>query len=251
MRVGLMRGEFELVYQPIVDVWTRKALCAEALARWRHPTYGLMQPDQFIPLAEGTGLIAELGDQILRQACRDAVAWPEHVKVAVNLSAVQFRNANLVEIIRSALDDAGLPPSRLEIEVTETVLLERQSNCLTSLNQLRDLGVSVALDDFGTGYSSLSYLNLFPFDKIKIDKSFTQSVTERANCATIVNSILALGRSLGITTIVEGVETDSQLEFIRAAGATLAQGYLLGRPVPAALLKFDSTEARPSAKTAA
>jgi diguanylate cyclase (GGDEF)-like protein len=250
MRVGLMRAEFELVYQPIVDVWTGNVSCAEALVRWRHPTYGLMQPDQFIPLAEATGLIIELGDQILRQACRDAAAWPEHVKVAVNLSAVQFRNANLVEIIRSALDDAGLPPSRLEIEVTETVLLKQQSDCLTSLNQLRDLGVSVALDDFGTGYSSLSYLNLFPFDKIKIDKSFTQSVTERANCAAIVNSILALGRSLGITTIVEGVETDGQLEFIRAAGATLAQGYLFGHPAPSALLKFDRAAAR-GAKTAA
>jgi diguanylate cyclase (GGDEF)-like protein len=251
MRIGLVRGEFELLYQPVVDVWTRKISCVEALVRWRHPVHGLMLPDRFIPIAESTGLIVDLGEWVLRQACRDAMAWPEHVKVAVNLSAVQFRSANLLDAIRSALNDAGLPPSRLEIEVTESVLIDRPSSYIALLNQLRNIGVSVALDDFGTGYSSLSHLILFPFDKVKIDKSFTQHITERADCAAIVNSIVGLGRNLDMVTIVEGVETGRQLETIRAAGATFAQGYLFGKPMPAALLDFDSADAARNENTAA
>jgi diguanylate cyclase (GGDEF)-like protein len=251
MRIGLVRGEFELLYQPVVDVWTRKISCVEALVRWRHPVHGLMLPDRFIPIAESTGLIVDLGEWVLRQACRDAMAWPEHVKVAVNLSAVQFRSANLLDAIRLALNDAGLPPSRLEIEVTESVLIDRPSSYIALLNQLRNMGVSVALDDFGTGYSSLSHLILFPFDKVKIDKSFTQHITERADCAAIVNSIVGLGRNLDMVTIVEGVETGRQLETIRAAGATFAQGYLFGKPMPAALLDFDSADAARNANTAA
>jgi EAL domain-containing protein (putative c-di-GMP-specific phosphodiesterase class I) len=179
------------------------------------------------------------------------MAWPEHVKVAVNLSAVQFRSANLLDAIRSALNDAGLPPSRLEIEVTESVLIDRPSSYIALLNQLRNIGVSVALDDFGTGYSSLSHLILFPFDKVKIDKSFTQHITERADCAAIVNSIVGLGRNLDMVTIVEGVETGRQLETIRAAGATFAQGYLFGKPMPAALLDFGSADAARNENTAA
>ena len=251
MRIGLVRGEFELLYQPVVDVWTRKISGVEALVRWRHPVHGLMLPDRFIPIAESTGLIVDLGEWVLRQACRDAMAWPEHVKVAVNLSAVQFRSANLLDAIRSALNDAGLPPSRLEIEVTESVLIDRPSSYIALLNQLRNIGVSVALDDFGTGYSSLSHLILFPFDKVKIDKSFTQHITERADCAAIVNSIVGLGRNLDMVTIVEGVETGRQLETIRAAGATFAQGYLFGKPMPAALLDFDSADAARNENTAA
>ena len=251
MRRGLVRGEFELLYQPIVDIWTRKISCVEALVHWRHPVRGLMLPDRFIPIAESTGLIVGLGEWVLRQACRDATAWPEPVKVSVNLSAVQFRSANLPDTIRSALDDAGLPASRLEIEVTEAVLIDKQSSYLALLDQLRSIGVSVALDDFGAGYSPLSHLILFPFDKVKIDRSFTQHITERADCAAIVNSILALGRSLGMVTIVEGVETANQLEAIRAAGATLAQGYLFAKPMPAALLDFDDADAARHASTAA
>jgi diguanylate cyclase (GGDEF)-like protein len=243
MRAGLVRGEFELLYQPIVDVWTGEIPCVEALARWRHPVHGLMLPERFIPIAENTGLIVELGEWVLRQACRDAMAWPEPVKVAVNLSAVQFRNAGLLDAVRSALNDAGLPPGRLEIEVTETVLIDKQSGDLAMLKQVRDIGVSVALDDFGTGYSSLSHLILFPFDKVKIDKSFTRHITESADCAAIVNSIMGLGRSLGMVTIIEGVETDRQLETIRAAGATFAQGNLFSEPMPAALLDFDGADA--------
>jgi EAL domain-containing protein (putative c-di-GMP-specific phosphodiesterase class I) len=184
---------------------------------------------------------------VLRQACRDAMAWPEHIKVAVNLSAVQFRDANLLDAMRLALDNAGLPPGRLEIEVTEMVLTDKQSTTLALLHQLRSVGVSVALDDFGTGYSSLSHLVLFPFDKIKIDKSFTRQITERTECAAIVNSIISLGRSLDVVTIVEGVETERQLETIRAAGASFAQGIVFGAPTPAALLDFKDADAARSA----
>jgi diguanylate cyclase (GGDEF)-like protein len=251
MRNGIVRGEFELVYQPVVDIRTRKISCAEALLRWRHPVHGLMLPARFMPIAESTGLIVGLGEWVLRQACRDAAQWPEHVKVAVNLSAVQCRSVNLPDSIRSALDDAGLPPRRLEIEVTETVLIDKQSGYLDLLNRLQSIGISVALDDFGAGYSALSHLILFPFDKIKIDQSFTQHITDRADCAAIVNSILALGRSLGMVTIVEGVETSGQLETIRAAGASLAQGYLFSKPMPAALLDFGDADGKQNASTAA
>jgi diguanylate cyclase (GGDEF)-like protein len=251
MRIGLARGEFELLYEPIVNIWCGEISCVEALVRWRHPVHGLMLPDRFIPIAESTGLIVDLGELVLRRACRDAMAWPEHVKVAVNLSAVQFRSANLLDAFRSALNDAGLPPSRLEIEVTESVLIDKPSSYIAFLNHLRNIGVSVALDDFGTGYSSFSHLTLFPFDKVKIDKSFTQHLTERADCAAIVNSIIGLGRSLDIVTIVEGVETSRQLETIRAAGATFAQGHLFGKPMPAALLDFHSAAAAGNVTTAA
>jgi diguanylate cyclase (GGDEF)-like protein len=243
LRIALVRGEFELLYQPVVDVWTGEIPCVEALLRWRHPVHGLLPPERFIAIAESTGLIVELGEWVLRQACRDAMTWPEHVKVAVNLSAVQFRDASLPDAIRLALDNARLPPGRLEIEVTETVFTDKQSSTLALLHQLRSIGVSVALDDFGTGYSSLSHLVLFPFDKIKIDKSFTRQITERTDCAAIVNSIMSLGRSLDVVTIVEGVETERQLETIRAAGASFAQGFVFGEPTPAALLDFEGAAA--------
>jgi diguanylate cyclase (GGDEF)-like protein len=240
MRVGLIRGEFELLYQPFIDVKTGKIAGAEALVRWRHPVHGLMTPDRFIPVAEDTGLIAGVSEWVLQQACRDAMAWPEHIKLAVNLSAAQFHNANLLDGILFALNDADLSPSRLEIEVTETVLLQKQSNCLAVLHQLRNIGVSVALDDFGTGYSSLGYLKMFPFDKIKIERSFTKDITERADCAAIVTSIVGLGRSLAMATTVEGVETERQLDIVRSAGATLAQGYLFGKPMPNRELNFEN-----------
>jgi diguanylate cyclase (GGDEF)-like protein len=249
MRAGLVRGEFELLYQPVVDVWTDAISCVEALVRWRHPVHGLMLPERFIPIAESTGLIVDLGEWVLRQACRDAMAWPQQVRVAVNLSAVQFRGGSLLDAVQSALDDAGMPPGRLEIDVTETVLVDKQSSPIALLNRLRNLGVSVALDDFGIGCSSLSHLILFPFDKVKVDGSFTSHITERADCAAIVSSIIGLGRSLGMVTIVEGVETDRQLETIRAAGATFAQGHLFGKPMPAALLDFTGADAARNANT--
>jgi diguanylate cyclase (GGDEF)-like protein len=251
MRGGLVRGEFGLLYQPVVDIWTREISCVEALPRWRHPIHGLMLPDRFMPIAEGAGLITGLGEWLLRQACRDAAGWPQQIKVAVNLSAMQFRSSNLADTIRAALEDAGLPPSRLEVEVAEAILIDIQSGCLAVLGQLQSMGVSVALDEFGAGSSALSHLTAFPFDKIKIDPCVTRRITERADCAAILNAILGLGRSLGIATSVAGVETDRQLETLRAAGATFAQGDLLGRPVPAARLDFKDAEAVGNASTAA
>jgi diguanylate cyclase (GGDEF)-like protein len=238
MRVALARSEFELHYQPIVDVRSRAVSGVEALMRWRHPEHGLVGPARFIPLAETTGLIIPLGEWALQQACRDAMRLPADVTVAVNLSAAQFRKGNLIETIRRALTDSGLPAGRLEVEVTESVLLEKDTDHIAMLHRLKKLGVSVALDDFGTGYSSLSYLKLFPFDKIKIDQSFIKDMAERADSAAIVCSVIALGRSLDITTTAEGVETKAQLELVRAAGVTLAQGYLFGKPCPFAELKI-------------
>jgi predicted signal transduction protein with EAL and GGDEF domain len=238
MRLALARGEFELHYQPIVDVRTRAVSGVEALLRWRHPEHGLVGPARFIPLAETTGLIIPIGEWVLQQACHDAMRLPEHVTVAVNLSAAQFRKTNLLDVIRGALAHSGLPAGRLEVEVTESVLLEKGTDHIALLHRLKELGVSVALDDFGTGYSSLSYLKLFPFDKIKIDQSFIKDMAERADSAAIVCSVIALGRSLDITTTAEGVETKAQLELVRAAGVTLAQGYLLGKPCPFAELKI-------------
>ena len=243
MRLGLARGEFELHYQPVVDVSTRELSGVEALVRWRHPDHGMMSPARFIPLAESTGLIVPLGEWVLRQACRDAMRWPAHITVAVNLSAVQFRKRNLVEAVQRALAESGLPPRRLEIEVTETVLLEKDNDHIALLHRLKELGVSVALDDFGTGYSSLSYLTMFPFDKIKIDQSFIKDMAARSDCAAIVCSVIGLGRSLDMTTTAEGVETEVQFEIVRAAGVTLAQGYLFGKPCPVAELDLDSDRA--------
>jgi diguanylate cyclase (GGDEF)-like protein len=251
MRAGLVRGEFELFYQPTVDVWTHHVSCVDARVRWRHPLHGLMSSDRFLSVAESTGLIVDLGEWVLRQACRDARVWPEHVKVAVSLSALQFRSVKLLDAMRLALGDAGLPPSRLEIAVSGAILMDKQSGCLALLHQLRDVGVSVALDDIGTRHSSVSCLVMFSFDKIKIDRSLTGGITERANCAAIVSAILGLGRSLGIVTSVAGVETDRQLEILRAAGASFVQGGLFGEPIPSARLDFGEAEAVGNANTAA
>jgi EAL domain-containing protein (putative c-di-GMP-specific phosphodiesterase class I) len=232
LREAIALGQFELHYQPVVDVKTRKLCGVEALVRWRHPTRGMIAPDSFIPLAESTGLIAPLGEWILKQACSDAVTWPAHVKVAVNISAIQFKKGNLFEVILETLVSTGLPPERLELEITETSLLENQEAHLTTIRQLKNLGLSIALDDFGTGFSSINYLTIFPFDKIKIDKSFIKDVLERSDCKAVVASTLALAQGLGIVTAAEGVETEQQFEYMRSAGVDLAQGYLFGRPVP-------------------
>jgi diguanylate cyclase (GGDEF)-like protein len=234
LREAIAQGQFELHYQPVVDVRTRELGGVETLVRWRHPTKGMIAPDNFIPLAESTGLIVPLGQWILKQACADAAAWPAHVKIAVNISAIQFKKGNLFEIILSTLVKTGLPPERLELEITETSLLENQEAHLTTIRQLKNLGLSIALDDFGTGFSSINYLTIFPFDKIKIDKSFTAGVLSRGDCKAVVASTLALAKGLGIVTTVEGVETEEQFEYMRAAGVELAQGYLFGKPVPMA-----------------
>jgi diguanylate cyclase (GGDEF)-like protein len=236
LREALIRGQFEVHYQPQVNVKTGQADGAEALIRWRHPVRGLVGPSEFISIAEEVGLIVPIGEWILRQACRDAARWREGMRVAVNLSAVQFRGDHLAEIVISALSTAGLPPARLELEVTESVLLEETEATRRTLHQLRGLGVRVSLDDFGTGYSSLSYLRSFPFDKIKIDRSFVREVTASANGAAIVRAIASLGASLGMETTAEGVETKEQLDLIRAEGCTEAQGYYFSVPRPASEL---------------
>jgi diguanylate cyclase (GGDEF)-like protein len=243
LRNAIAQEEFEIYYQPVVDAKTRLITGVEALVRWKHPTRGLVAPDKFIPLAESTGLIAPLGEWILQRACRDATSLPANVKVAINISAVQFKKGNLFDVILRTLVETGLAPDRLELEVTETALLENQEAHLTTIRQLKNLGISIALDDFGTGYSSVSYLTIFPFDKIKIDKSFTQGVFTRRDCRAVIASTLALAQGLGTMTTAEGVETEQQFEYMRAAGVDLVQGYLFGRPVPLAQLDLHNTPA--------
>ena len=239
MRNALSHHEFELHYQTIVDLESRQYCGAEALVRWRHPQRGVVLPDRFIPVAEDSGLIVPLGEWILRQACADAVKWPPRFKVAVNLSPAQFKHGDLLAVLKSALADSGLPPERLELEITETVLLENNAKNLAILRAIKNLGVAIVLDDFGTGYSSMTYLQMFPFDRIKIDQSFIQNMTHHAADAAIVCAVAGLGRNLGIATVAEGVETEEQLIALRAAGCQLAQGYLFSRPVPASELAFD------------
>jgi len=241
LRRALQQNELELVYQPIVDAKTLKICAAEALLRWRHPTRGVIYPDKFIPLAEETGLIAQIGEWVLSTACTDAVSWPADVKVAVNLSPVQFRKTNLPEVVVSALTRSSLAPQRLELEMTETALIESAAECLPAFQRFKSLGIAIALDDFGTGYSSLSQLTMFPFDRIKIDKSFTQNLTKRADCAAIISATLTLANNLNIATTAEGVETAEQCRLLRLAGVTSLQGYLFKRPVPAAEIEFDCT----------
>jgi predicted signal transduction protein with EAL and GGDEF domain len=233
LRDAIARDEFELHYQPQVDAKTRQLCSVEALVRWQHPTRGLVPPNEFIPLAESTGLIVPLGQWVLQQACKDAAAWPAQIKVAVNLSAVQFKKGNLFDVILCTLVESGLAPERLELEITETALLENQGAHLATIRQLKNLGISLALDDFGTGHSSINYLTIFPFDKIKIDKSFTQGVLKRRDYKAVVASMLALAKGLGIVTTAEGVETEEQFDYMQEAGVDLVQGYLFGRPVPA------------------
>jgi diguanylate cyclase (GGDEF)-like protein/PAS domain S-box-containing protein len=237
LRNALLNSELEIHYQPVVDVRTREPCGVEALVRWRHPQRGNIPPAEFIPLAEENGLIVPIGDWILQKACADAALLPPHIKVAINLSPIQFKSGNLFRVILCALVESGLAPERLELEITESVLIESHVNILPVIRQLKNIGVSLVLDDFGTGYSSLSYLTMFPFDKIKIDKSFTQDI-RRVECAAIISSVLALGRSLGIITTAEGVETEEQFELLRASGVNLVQGYLFGRPCPISQLEL-------------
>jgi EAL domain-containing protein (putative c-di-GMP-specific phosphodiesterase class I) len=240
LRAAIAHNEFELHYQPVVDVAERRLCGIEALVRWRHPVKGLVGPDQFIPLAEATGLIVPLGEWVLQQACADAVTWPSHIKIAINISAVQFKKGNLFDAVLCTLVETGLPAERLELEITETSLLESQDAHLATIRQLKSLGISIALDDFGTGYSSVNYLISFPFDKIKIDKSFTQSALKRREYAAVVSSVLAFAQGLGTVTTAEGVETEEQFEYMRKAGVDMVQGYLFGRPVPVSQLDLSN-----------
>jgi diguanylate cyclase (GGDEF)-like protein len=230
LRNALARGEFELHYQSVIDAATREPCGAEALVRWRHPQRGLVSPDRFIPVAEETGLIDALGAWILQEACAEAARWPAHVRIAVNLSPAQFRKGDLADMVTAVLARTGLAAERLDLEITESVLLQKSEANLAILHAIRALGVSIVLDDFGTGYSSLRYLRLFPFDRIKIDRSFVRELATRADCAAIVCAIASLARSLGIVTTAEGVETEEQFALVRAAGCTQVQGFLFDRP---------------------
>jgi len=251
LRKALKAGEFEVHYQPIINLETREVSCCEALLRWRHPERGMVLPGEFIPLAEEIGLIVPLGEWVLRQACLDAVGWPGDVRVAVNVSAVQFKTARLTDTVIKALANSGLPPSRLELEITEGVLLIEHGATLDILHQLHGLGVKIAMDDFGTGYSSLSYLRSFPFDKIKIDQSFVRNMSEDESSLAIVRAVTGLSSSLGIVTTAEGVETIEQLESIRAEGCTEVQGFLVSAARPAGeLATFIATAHKQSAVAA-
>jgi EAL domain-containing protein (putative c-di-GMP-specific phosphodiesterase class I) len=233
LRRALVAGEFELNYQPFVSTTTNAVTGFEALLRWRNPVRGMVPPADFIPLAEEIGLITPIGEWVLRQACAEAANWPSNIRVAVNLSAVQFKGNKLAAVVASALAASGLPAERLELEITESVLLRNSEANLTTLHQLRALGVRISMDDFGTGYSSLSYLRSFPFDKIKIDQSFIREMGDNSGDAAIVSAVTGLGTSLGISTTAEGVETADQLERLKNEGCTEVQGYFLGRPMPA------------------
>jgi diguanylate cyclase (GGDEF)-like protein len=251
LRNALARGEFELHYHPIVDIRTNEITDMEALIRWHHPERGPIAPGDFIPLAEESGLISPIGEWVLRQACADAAGWPPQFKVATNLSPVQFRGGNLVDSISRLVAESGLPPERLKLEITESVLMQGSAENLETLHQLRRLGISIVLDDFGTGYSSLSYLRLFPFDQIKIDRSFVSELSSNADCAAIVSAVASLGRSLQIDTVAEGVETEEQLVLARASGCTHAQGFLFGRPCPLSELDFKRLAIRKRTEAAA
>jgi diguanylate cyclase (GGDEF)-like protein/PAS domain S-box-containing protein len=234
MRQAIMCDGFEIFYQPVVNLRDKKISGCEALLRWRHPERGLISPADFVPIAEETGLINLLGEWVLRSACAEAAAWPGDVKVAVNVSAVQFKSGNLAQLVLNALTASGLPAHRLELEITESVLIRDDESTLLILHQLRDLGVQIVLDDFGTGYSSLNYLHRFPFDKIKIDRSFIKTVAETDGSLSIVLAVVSIAQSRDITTTAEGVETQYQMDLLRSLGCTEIQGFLFSPPRPAA-----------------
>jgi len=233
LRKALPAGEFELYYQPVVNLKSSEISGFEALIRWNHPDKGIVSPATFIPLAEEIGFIVPIGEWVIRQACATAAQWPGDFHVAVNISAAQFRSPGLMQVIVGALATSGLHPTRLEIEITETVLLHNKEATLAVLHQLRALGIRIAMDDFGTGYSSLTYLQCFPFDKIKIDRSFVKDITESTGSLNIVRAVAALAHGMGMTATAEGVETKEQLDRIASEGCTEMQGFLFSKPLPA------------------
>ncbi|MDR7231443.1 diguanylate cyclase (GGDEF)-like protein [Caulobacter sp. BE264] len=233
LRRALQAGEFELVYQPLYHLGAERVTGCEALLRWYHPERGTVSPADFIPLAEEIGLIVQLGEWVLRRACAEAANWPEHVRLAVNLSPAQFRDRGLVRTVVSALAASGLSANRLELEITESVLLQDNAANMTMLHDLKALGVRISMDDFGTGYSSLSYLRSFPFDKIKIDQTFVRDILHDSDAMAIIKAVLDLGASMGVTTTAEGVETLEQLNALRGQGCAEIQGYFISRPAPA------------------
>ncbi|MCK1594590.1 EAL domain-containing protein [Bradyrhizobium sp. 164] len=252
LRQALVNGGFEIHYQPLVDLRSGEVSGCEALLRWRHPERGMVSPAEFIPIAEDTGLINELGDWVLRMACNEAATWPAHVRVAVNVSPVQLKCDTLALRIAGALAASGLDPRRLELEITEAVLIRDDEAALSILHQLRAIGVRIALDDFGTGYSSLSYLKRFPFDKIKIDRCFVADIAETNGAPVIVQAVVNIAAASSMTTVAEGVETEAQREMLRKLGCTEMQGYLFSAPKPASEVRklFRTGDAAPVAAVA-
>lgn len=232
LRRACMRDEFTIAYQPVFNSDGTQICAAEALLRWKCPERGNISPSEFIPIAEELGLISRIGSSVLKQACRDAASWPDHIGLAVNVSPVQLLDPRLPQTVRQAIDESGLQPERLELEITETALLNNDEAALKVLKKIREMGVRISLDDFGTGYSSLSYLHRFPISRIKIDKSFVQRLPDDAGSASIVRAIALLGDSLSLEITAEGIETNSQLNFIRDHGCDHVQGFLTGHPMP-------------------
>ncbi|WP_439402064.1 EAL domain-containing protein [Bradyrhizobium sp. DASA03068] len=232
LRDAIQNDVLRPYYQPLIDLTSGRITGFEALVRWPHAERGMVSPAEFIPVAEDTGLINPLGGLMLRRACLDAASWPDDVRVAVNLSPLQFRSGNLLSMVTDALKHSGLPPRRLELEITETLLLEKSAQVLATLHALRALGVRISMDDFGTGYSSLSYLRSFPFDKIKIDQSFVRDLAANREAQAIIRSIVSLGKGLGVTITAEGVETEAELSCLRAEGCHEGQGFLFSKARP-------------------
>ena len=233
LRNALVNNEFELYYQPLVNLQTNEITAFEALLRWHHPVRGMISPADFIPIAEETGLIIPIGEWVLRKACEETANWPNDVKVAVNLSPAQLKSRNLVQVVVNALASSGMAANRLQLEITETVLMQNTFTTLATLHELRKLGVQIAMDDFGTGYSSLAYLRSFPFDKIKIDRSFIQDLANGAEPYAIVRAVTGLANNLSIISTAEGVETQQQLDTLQDVGCTEMQGYFFSRARPA------------------
>jgi EAL domain-containing protein (putative c-di-GMP-specific phosphodiesterase class I) len=236
LRGALQRGELALFYQPQVELSTRRMIGAEALIRWRHPDLGLVPPCRFIPLAEETGLIAPIGEWVINEACRRNKAWQNRglppIRISVNVSARQFRDGTLTDVVAQALAASGLAAAWLELELTESLLMDDREGGARTMRELRALGVSLAIDDFGTGYSSLSAVKTFPISRLKIDRSFVEGLPDNADDAAVAGAVIALGRQLGLEVIAEGVETEEQAAALAASGCDEAQGYLFSKPVP-------------------
>jgi EAL domain-containing protein (putative c-di-GMP-specific phosphodiesterase class I) len=235
LREAIWRDDIEVFYQPVVELGSGQVKSVEALARWRHKTRGFIPPTEFIAAAEESGLIVELGNLVLTKVCRDATTLPGNIKVAVNLSAIQFAKSDIVDLVTTGLAASGLPEGRLELEITESVFLADSQDNLKTLQRLRTLGVSIALDDFGVGYSSLSYLTAFPFNRVKIDKSFIHRIG-RSETVAVLAPIVQLANTLNLSIVAEGIETSEQLRMLRSLGIPFGQGYFFGRPVPLAEL---------------
>jgi EAL domain-containing protein (putative c-di-GMP-specific phosphodiesterase class I) len=234
LRHAVAKDQLELHYQAQVDIFSSEIMGFEALVRWNRPGSGMVSPASFIPLAEETGIIMGLGEWVLRRACKDAVGWPSPVRVAVNVSPAQFKDRDLAKLVARILQETGLPAARLELEITESLLLKDVDENLNILQELKNLGVRISMDDFGTGYSSLMNLRSFPFDKIKIDQSFVGDIERRPDAAAIVRAVVALGNSLGMVTCAEGVETGEQLSYLRSEGCVEMQGFYYSKPKPLA-----------------